>query len=143
MKTAVIYIRVRTNINEQEQINFQKTLCQQLANDKDLTIVGYYLDNEKFGNPINRNALSQMIHDSLTASWDYVITYSADRVCRKMGKLLKIISTLKKRNKKLLIYTSPDHDLYTELIQEFYKCLPQRRKKWYENISNLRSLFER
>lgn len=33
MKTAVIYIRVRTNINEQEQINFQKTLCQQLAND--------------------------------------------------------------------------------------------------------------
>lgn len=129
MKNAVIYIRVRDSINAQNQIEFQKTLCQQLANEKGLTIVGYYIDNEKFGNPTPRIALSQMLHDSITASWDSVITYSSDRVCRKMREFLKIVSALKKRNKKLLIFTSPDHDLYTDLIQEFYKYLPKRRKK--------------
>ena len=129
MKKAVIYARVRDSYNSQEVIKRQKTICQQLANEKSLTIVGYYIDIEKLGTPTNRVALSQMIDDSLTATWDTVITYSSDRICRNIKQFMIIEETLEKRGKSLLIVTSPDHQFYRKLIRELNRIKNQIRKK--------------
>ena len=130
MKTAVIYARIRGVKNPHQQIKDQIALCRHYANEKGIDIVGTYTDIEELGEPTGqRAALAKMVDDSRTATWDIVITYAADRICRKRQQFEKFERTLEKRGKSLLIVTSPDHQFYREMLHELNKLMKQIRKK--------------
>ena len=129
MKTAVIYARARNEICSQELIEQQIALCQQVANEKGMIVVKTYTDIEELGKPINRIALAQMLDDSITATWDSVIIYSTDRICRNRQQFEKIESTLEKHGKSLLVITAPDREYYKEIIRNLKKQMKQIRKK--------------
>lgn len=130
MKTAVIYIRVRVADGSQEVIDRQKAACKQFAVEQGFEIVETYIDNEEFGKPVNRVSLSQMIDDSRTATWNAVITYSADRICRDIRKFIKFENALEKYGKSLLIVTAPRRDTeYRQILRELSKSIRKRSKR--------------
>lgn len=130
MKTAVIYIRVRVPDGSQEVIDRQKAVCKQFADEQGFEIVKTYIDNEEFGKPVSRASLSQMVDDSRTATWDAVITYSADRISRDMRKFIKVKDTLEKYGKSLLIVTAPHRDTeYRQILRELSKSFRTRSKR--------------
>lgn len=130
MKTAVIYIRVRVADGSQEVIDRQKAACKQFADEQGFEIVETYIDNEEFGKPVNRVSLSQMIDDSRTATWNAVITYSADRIFRDIRKFIKFEDMLEKYGKSLLIVTAPHRNTeYRQILRELSKSIRKRSKR--------------
>lgn len=103
MKTAAIYVRVRTIHNSQQDICKQMAVCQQYAKEMGLTVVKTYVELEELGKPTNRTQFPQILEDCKTAKWDAVITCSVDRITRNYKEYLVYLQELERNGKRLLI----------------------------------------
>lgn len=132
MKNAVIYVRVRTTLNPQEEIERQKALCLQFAKEKGLSIVDYYIDIEELGKPTHRVALSRMIDDCAISTWDTVIISDMDRLTRNIATYSRYCKKLEQHGRFLLIASSSDNELLQNIIEWNYEILreiSERRMK--------------
>ena len=126
MKKAVIYVRVRVPNNAQEAIDKQLAVCTQFAKAFGYEVVGTYIDNDEFKKRVKRVSLSQLKKDCRKATWDTVITYTADRISRDINKLFDFEDLLEKYGKSLLFADAPRDAEYIQLLREIRKSLKAR-----------------
>lgn len=82
MKTAVIYARYSSHNQRDVSIDQQVAACRKYADAQHLSVLRVYADRAMTGTNDNRPEFRQMIKDSSTGSFDYVIVYQLDRFSR-------------------------------------------------------------
>ena len=81
-KLAVIYARYSSHNQREVSIDQQVAACRKYAETNDLTVIQVYADHAMTGTNDNRPEFRQMIHDSASHSFAYVIVYALDRFSR-------------------------------------------------------------
>lgn len=82
MKNAVIYARYSSHAQNEQTIEGQIRVCSDYAQKMGLNIVKIYIDKHKTGTDVNRPQFQQMIEDSKSKAFQYVIVYMLDRFAR-------------------------------------------------------------
>lgn len=85
MKTAVIYARYSSAKQTEQSIEGQLSVCTEYAQKNNIQIVNTYIDRAKSATTDNRPAFQQMLRDSATHNFDFVIVYALDRFARNDG----------------------------------------------------------
>lgn len=81
-KLAVIYARYSSHSQREVSIDQQVSACRRFAEANDMTVLQVYADHAMTGTNDNRPEFRQMIHDSASHSFAYVIVYALDRFSR-------------------------------------------------------------
>jgi len=79
---AVIYARYSSHQQRDVSIEQQVSACRQYAQQHGYTVLRVYDDHAMTGTNDNRPAFQQMIRDSASHAFDYVIVYTLDRFSR-------------------------------------------------------------
>lgn len=82
MKKAVIYARYSSEKQNEQSIEGQLRICENFAKDNDYLIVEKYIDRAMTGMNDHRPAFQQMLKDSESHNFEFVIVYKLDRFAR-------------------------------------------------------------
>lgn len=83
MKRAVFYGRYSSDRQTEQSIEGQRRVCEEFAAGENIQIVREYIDRATSGTSTqHREQFQQMISDSKTGGWDYVLVYKLDRFAR-------------------------------------------------------------
>ena len=102
MKTAVIYARYSSDNQTEQSIEGQLRYCQDYAERNGISILNTYIDRAMTGTNDNRSDFQQMIKDSESKEFEYVIVYKLDRFSRNKYETAKYKKLLKDNGVKLL-----------------------------------------
>ncbi len=95
MKKAVIYARFSSDNQREESIDAQLRACRNDASSKGWVVIREYCDRGITGTSDNRPEFLQMIEDSKTGNFEYVIVHKLDRFSRSVQQTLSYISELR------------------------------------------------
>jgi len=138
MNKAVIYARYSSNHQREESIEGQLRECMTYAKRNELTVIDTYIDRALTGKTDARPSFLQMISDSATKTFDYVIVYTLDRFSRNRYDSATYKAKLKKNGVKVLsakenIADDPSGILLESLLEgmaEYYSAeLAQKVKR--------------
>ena len=99
---AVIYARYSSHNQRDVSIEQQVQACRRYAEDNGLEILRVYDDHAMTGTNDNRPEFQQMIHDSASHAFSYVIVYTLDRFSRDRYDSAIHKHTLKENGVKVL-----------------------------------------
>jgi DNA invertase Pin-like site-specific DNA recombinase len=149
MKNAVIYARFSCDKQNEQSIEGQLTVCYQYANNNDIKVVGEYIDRATTGTNDHRPAFQEMLADSASGGWDYVIVYKFDRFSRDRFRSAVNKKVLKDNGVKLLSATenipdSPEGIILESLLEgmaEYYSAELSQKVKRGMNETKKKGLF--
>jgi DNA invertase Pin-like site-specific DNA recombinase len=102
-KTAVIYARFSSDLQRDQSIDDQVTLCEQIAKREGYKVVQVYSDRAKSGaSMFERDGLLTLMQAAKRRSFDAVISESLDRLSRDQEDLAGIFKRLKYSEIKLI-----------------------------------------
>ena len=101
-KTAVIYARYSSHNQRDVSIEQQVEACRRYAEQNDLTVLRVYDDHAMTGTNDNRPEFRQMILDSASRAFSFVIVYTLDRFSRDRYDSAIHKHTLKENGVKVL-----------------------------------------
>lgn len=81
-KTAVIYARYSSAMQRDTSIEQQVSACMKFAERQELTVLRVYDDHAMTGTNDSRPQFLQMIKDSASRTFEYIIVYTLDRFSR-------------------------------------------------------------
>lgn len=99
---AVIYARYSSANQRDVSIEQQVNACRKYAADQNLDVIHVYEDHAMTGTNDNRPEFQQMIKDSATRAFQYVIVYTLDRFSRNKYDSAIHKHTLKENGVKVL-----------------------------------------
>ncbi len=102
---AVIYARYSSDKQTEQSIDGQLRYCTQYAKQQGYKIVGSYIDRAISGTSDNRPEFQQMIADSASKQFSYVIVWKLDRFARNRYDSAIYKNKLKKNGVKVLSAT--------------------------------------
>lgn len=135
---AVIYARYSSDRQTEQSIEGQLRECQEFAEKEGIIIINNYIDRAISGKTDNRPAFQQMIADSSSHEFEYVIVYKLDRFARNRYDSAIYKAKLKKNGVKVLsakenIMDSPEGIILEGLLEamnEYYSAeLSQKIKR--------------
>ena len=85
MKKAVIYARYSSAGQTEQSIEGQLRVCEKYAREHNFVIIDTYIDRARTAQNDNRPYFQQMLKDSESKKWQYVIVYAVDRFARDDG----------------------------------------------------------
>ena len=101
-KIGVIYARYSSHNQRDVSIEQQVKACRKYADDENIKIIQVYDDHAMTGTNDNRPEFQQMIRDSASGAFDYVIVYTLDRFSRNKYDSAIHKHTLKENGVKVL-----------------------------------------
>lgn len=101
-RMAVIYARYSSQNQRDVSIDQQVEACRKYAAAHDIEVIRVYHDHAMTGTNDNRPAFRQMIHDSASRAFSYVIVYTLDRFSRDRYDSAVHKHTLKEHGVKVL-----------------------------------------
>lgn len=84
MLNAVIYARYSSDKQTEQSIEGQLRICTAYAEQNNLNVVHHYIDRAMSGTNDRRPEFQQMISDSSSKQFKYIIVYKFDRFARNM-----------------------------------------------------------
>lgn len=135
---AVIYARYSSDRQTEQSIEGQMRECQEFAEREGITIINSYIDRAISGKTDNRPAFQQMIADSSSHEFEYVLVYKLDRFARNRYDSAMYKAKLKKNGVKVVsakenITDSPEGIILEGLLEamnEYYSAeLSQKIKR--------------
>lgn len=138
MKTAVIYARYSCEKQTEQSIEGQLRVCHEFAERNGYVIVHEYIDRAVSGKTDKREQFQQMLKDSASNTFEFVIVYKLDRFARNRYDSAMNKATLKKNGVKVLsaceqITDSPEGIILESMIEgmaEYYSAeLSQKVKR--------------
>ncbi len=102
MKTAVIYARYSCDKQTEASIDGQLRVCKEYAERQKIVIVDTYIDEAISGTTDKREEFQNMIKDSYSKKWNYVLVYKLDRFSRDKYATAIYKKTLKDNGVKVL-----------------------------------------
>lgn len=109
MNNGVIYARYSSSSQDEQTIEMQLKKCHEYAQANNINVIKEYVDEAKTGRNGNRDGLQEILKDSKTKSFKYVIIYMTDRFFRNALEALKFKDELK-NNGVTLLYTYEKFD---------------------------------
>ena len=97
MESCVIYARFSSRGQNEQSIDGQVRICKEYAEKNDLNIVNIYTDKARTGTNDARPAFQQMIKDSESGSFSFVIVYMFDRFARNRRDSIMYKEMLKEK----------------------------------------------
>lgn len=82
MRNAVIYARFSSSSQTEQSIEGQLRVCTRYAEEHNFNIINTYIDRAKTGRNDKRPNFQQMLKDSESHEFEYVIVYALDRFSR-------------------------------------------------------------
>ena len=121
---AVIYARYSSANQRDVSIEQQVNACRKYAEDHNLNVINVYDDHAMTGTNDNRPQFQQMIKDSATHAFKYVIVYTLDRFSRDRYDSAIHKHTLKENGVKVLsamehITDDPTGGLMESILEGF------------------------
>ena len=111
MNNAVIYARYSSTGQNEQTIDGQLRICREFAEQKGFNIVKVYNDKARTGTNDNRPDFQQMISDSESGGFQYILVYKFDRFARNRIDSIMYKAQLKKNNGiRVLSATEPVSD---------------------------------
>lgn len=104
---AVIYARYSSHQQTEQSIEGQLRDCYQFANQKNIKIIGEYIDRAQSGRTDNRADFQRMIKDSSKKLFDAVIVWKIDRFGRNREEIA--INKVKFRKNGVSILYAKEH----------------------------------
>jgi DNA invertase Pin-like site-specific DNA recombinase len=101
-KIGVIYARYSSHNQRDVSIEQQVKACRKYAKEKNIEVIQVYDDHAMTGTNDNRPEFQQMIRDSASCAFDYVIVYTLDRFSRNKYDSAIHKHTLKENGVKVL-----------------------------------------
>ena len=101
-KLAVIYARYSSHNQREVSIDQQVAACRKYAESQELKVIHIYADHAMTGTNDNRPEFRQMIRDSASRAFSYVIVYALDRFSRDRYDSAVHKHTLKENGVKVL-----------------------------------------
>ncbi len=101
-KIGVIYARYSSHNQRDVSIEQQVKACRKYADEENIKIIQVYDDHAMTGTNDNRPEFQQMIRDSESGAFDYVIVYTLDRFSRNKYDSAIHKHTLKENGVKVL-----------------------------------------
>ncbi len=102
MKKAVIYARYSCEKQTEQSIEGQLRVCNEFAERNGYTVIHNYIDRAVSGKTDKREQFQQMLKDSASKSFEFVIVYKLDRFARNRYDSAMNKATLKKKFLKVL-----------------------------------------
>ena len=102
MKKAVIYARYSSDKQTEQSIEGQLYDCHRYAESHDILIVHEYIDRAISGRTDERPQFRQMMSDSASRQWEYVLVWKFDRFSRNMYDSAVHKRTLQKNGVRVL-----------------------------------------
>ena len=127
---AVIYARFSSHGQNEQSIDGQLRICNDYAANKNIMIVGHYIDMAKTGTNDNRPEFQRMIEDSKKKQFDYVLVWKFDRFARERLESAINKHKLKKNDVKVLSVTEPTGG--SVVVEAIYEAVAQ---KYSEDLS--------
>lgn len=115
---AVIYARYSSHQQRDVSIEQQVNACRKYADDQGLTVLRIYDDHAMTGTNDQRPAFQQMIRDSASGAFQFVIVYSLDRFSRDRYDSAIHKHTLKEHGVKVLSAMENIQDNPTGVLME-------------------------
>ncbi len=115
---AVIYARYSSHMQRDVSIEQQVDACRKYARENDLEILRVYDDHAMSGTNDNRPAFQQMIKDSASRAFSFVIVYSLDRFSRDRYDSAVHKHTLKEHGVRVLSAMENIQDNPTGVLME-------------------------
>lgn len=130
MKRAVFYGRYSSDRQTEQSIEGQRRVCEEFAAGENIQIVREYIDRATSGTSTqHREQFQQMISDSKTGGWDYVLVYKLDRFARNRYDSAVYKRELKRNGVTVLSATeritdSPEGVLIEGLLESMDEYFP-------------------
>ena len=137
-KKAVIYARYSCEKQTEQSIEGQLRVCNEFAERNGYTVIHNYIDRAVSGKTDKREQFQQMLKDSASKSFEFVIVYKLDRFARNRYDSAMNKATLKKNGVKVLsaceqITDTPEGIILESMIEgmaEYYSAeLSQKVKR--------------
>ena len=139
MIKAVYYARSSKD-RADVSIDAQIRLLKELAQERDILIVGGYEDSVFSGKDDDRPAFQNMLREmrSKTRTWDHILVLDTARIARRRHISIIFEEHECKRNNIRVIYKSlPDSDPITEML---LKSILQAMDEWHSLTSKVKGL---
>lgn len=126
---AVSYARFSSNNQREASIEIQQEHIHKYCKDNGITIIKDYVDRAVSATSDNRPQFQQMIKDSESGLFSYVIVYNTSRFCRNIQDHLKYRAILETNGVKIISVnenfddSTPEGDLMTNFmmsINQYY-----------------------
>lgn len=123
-KKAVIYARYSCEKQTEQSIEGQLRVCNEFAERNGYMVVHNYIDRAVSGKTDKREQFQQMLKDSASKTFEFVIVYKLDRFARNRYDSAMNKATLKKNGVKVLsaceqITDSPEGIILESMIEGF------------------------
>ena len=123
-KKAVIYARYSCEKQTEQSIEGQLRVCNEFAERNGYTVIQNYIDSAVSGKTDKREQFQQMLKDSASKSFEFVIVYKLDRFARNRYDSAMTKATLKKNGVKVLsaceqITDTPEGIILESMIEGF------------------------
>ena len=79
---AVLYIRIATNSNNTNEIDTQRSKCEQHIKESGCDLVGSYVDEGASGLSLNHPALDRLRADAAAGKFDKIVVFDLARISR-------------------------------------------------------------
>ena len=126
---AVIYAKFNSQKQIENAIAGQVSTCEKYAEEKGYTVINKYIDTS------SREQFQQMIQDSSSKQFQYVLVYHLDRFSSNIFERVMAEKALKDNGVKLIsvcgeLTNSPSEMLLKSVIEKVYACeLEEKSKK--------------
>ena len=101
-KRAVIYARYSCEKQNEQSIEGQLRVCNEFAERNGYTVIHNYIDRAVSGKTDKREQFQQMLKDSASKAFEFVIVYKLDRFARNRYDSAINKATFKKNGVKVL-----------------------------------------
>jgi DNA invertase Pin-like site-specific DNA recombinase len=102
-KTAVVYYRISKKARN--DMRMQKKVCSEFCSEKNIRIIGEYVDDGFSGRTKKRPGLKKLIEEMDQKKADNVLVYKIDRLGRNFNLLNDLLETFEKKNVTFLSAT--------------------------------------
>ena len=126
---AVSYARFSSNNQREASIEIQQEYINKYCRDNGLTIIREYVDRALSATSDNRPQFQEMINDSRSGLFTFVVVYNSSRFCRNIQDHLRYRSILESNGVRLICVnenfdeTTPEGDLMANFmmsINQYY-----------------------
>lgn len=127
---AKLYLRYSSSSQDPQTIEVQRKKCLEYAKRLNLNVIGEYVDEAQTGRNDNRKAFKQMLEDSKSEDFQYIIVFKLDRFARSMQVSINSQAELEKNGVEVL---STCEELPHNASGKFMKGIYQLVAEFYSN----------